>query len=50
MKTIDTYIILTGIVFNNAIINSVIAMTDISPVQFSILAKSLIQEMIQTRK
>ena len=50
MKTIYSYIISAGIVFDNAIINNQSSITDMPPVQFSILASSLKQDMIQNRK
>ena len=50
MKTIDNYIIMAGIIFDNAIVDNDVAMIDMSPVQYPILAQLLKQEMIDNRK
>ena len=50
MKTIDSYIIMTRIIFDNAIIDNNVAMIDMPPVQYSIIAQSLKQELIDNRK
>ena len=50
MKTTDTYIILAGIIFDNAVINNKNSMIDMPPFQYSILARSLKRDMIQNRK
>ena len=50
MKAIDSFISLSGIVFDNAIVKNEITMTDMPAVQFSVLAKSMVTEMVENRK
>ena len=50
MKAIDSFISLSGIVFDNAIVKNEITMTDMPAVQFSVLAKSMVKEMVENRK
>jgi predicted GIY-YIG superfamily endonuclease len=50
IKTIDAFIIMAGEVFDNAIIKNAIAMTDMPPVQFSLLARSMEDKMIKNRR
>ena len=50
MKTIDNYIIMTGIIFDSAIIDNNVAMIDMPSVQYSIIVRLLKQELIDNRK
>ena len=50
MKAIDSFITLSGIVFDNAIVKNEITMTDMPAVQFSVLAKSMAKEMVENQK
>ena len=46
LKIIDSFIVVAGIVLDNAIVKGEIVMTDMPPVQYSILAKSMEEEIV----
>ena len=50
MRAINSFIVMAGIVFDQAIVQQEIAITDMPAVQFSLLAKSMMAEMIMNRR
>ena len=50
MRAINSFIVTAGIVFDHAIVRGEIAVTDMPAVQFSLLAQSMQEEMVQNRK
>jgi predicted GIY-YIG superfamily endonuclease len=50
MRVINSFIVTAGIVFDHAIVHGEIAVTDMPPVQFSLLSQSMQEEMVQNRK
>ena len=50
MKIIDSFIVTAGIILDSAIVKGEIALTDMPPVQYSILARSLDEDIVKNRQ